>query len=185
MGDLTQTLRETELKVSALLMHTGEYSEGANTKLFQKSDVYKDLTVGGTTVKAKFASATARWFKKNVMNHLVSKISDKYADKIRELANQVTDLNKELTGSDLLAPKNEEEVRYHELLDVMTLSLKEYRRHDRHIAKVNAMIEEKSKAMFGDDSDDPRQKHEGEYDVDVATEVNHSRAQRRPSRAKR
>ena len=107
MGDLTQTLRETELKASALLMHTGEYSEGANSKLFQKSDVYKDLTVGGTTVKAKFASATARWFKKNVMNHLVSKISDKYADKIRELANQVTDLNKELTGSDLLAPKNE------------------------------------------------------------------------------
>ena len=104
MGDLTQTLRETELKVSALLMHTGEYSQDANTKLFQKSDVYKDLTVGGSTVKAKFASATARWFKMNVMNHLVSKISDKYADKIRELANQVTDLNKELTGSDLLAP---------------------------------------------------------------------------------
>ena len=172
MGDLTQTLRETELKVSALLMHTGEYSEGANTKLFQKSNVYKDLTVGGTTVKAKFAAATARWFKKNVMNHLVSKISDKYADKIRELANQVTDLNKELTGSDLLAPKNEEEVRYHELLNVMTVSLKEYRKHDRHIAKINAMIEEKSKKMFGDDSDDSEAEGgEGEYDVDAATEV--------------
>ena len=170
MGDLTQTLRETELKVSALLMHTGEYSEGTNTKLFQKSDVCKDLTVGGTTVKAKFASATARWFKKNVMNHLVSKISDKHADKMRELANQVTDLNKELTGSDLLAPKNEEEVRYHELLNVMTLSLKEHRRHDRHVAKVQGLIEEKSKAMFGDDSDSEAEA-EGEYSLDVATEV--------------
>ena len=63
MGDLTQTLRETELKVSALLMHTGEHSEGANTKLFQKSNVHKDLPVGGTTAKAKFAAATARRFK--------------------------------------------------------------------------------------------------------------------------
>ena len=92
MGDLTETLRETELKVSKLLMHKGEYSEDTNAQLFKKSDVYKDLTVGGTTVKAKFAVAVARWFKKNVMNHLVSRVSDKYADKVRELATQVTDL---------------------------------------------------------------------------------------------
>ena len=39
------------------------------------------------------------------------------------------------------------------MLNVMTLSLKEYRRHDRHIAKVQGLIEEKPKAMFGDDSD--------------------------------
>jgi hypothetical protein len=90
MGDLTQTLRETELKVSALLMHTGEYSESANTKLFQKSDVYKDLTVGGTTVKAKFASATARWFKKNVMNHPVSKISDKLSAPTKSVVSSLT-----------------------------------------------------------------------------------------------
>ena len=54
----------------------------------------------------------------------------------------------------------------------MTVSLKEHRRHDRHIAKVNAMIEEKSKKMFGDDSDDSEAEGgEGEYDVDAATEV--------------
>ena len=148
MGDLTETLRETELKVSKLLMHKGEYSEDTNAQLFKKSDVYKDLTVGGTTVKAKFAVAVARWFKKNVMNHLVSRVSDKYADKVRELATQVTDLNKELTGSDMLAPKNEEEVRCHESLDLMSLTLKKTRKMDRNIVAINKMIDEKSKAMF-------------------------------------
>jgi hypothetical protein len=171
MGDLTETLRETELKVSKLLMHKGEYSEDTNAQLFKKSDVYKDLTVGGTTVKAKFAVAVARWFKKNVMNHLVSRVSDKYADKVRELATQVTDLNKELTGSDMLAPKNEEEVRYHESLDLMSLTLKKTRKMDRNIVAINKMIDEKSKAMFGDDSDDSGGETEGTYNVDTATEI--------------
>jgi hypothetical protein len=171
MGDLTETLRETELKVSKLLMHKGEHSEDTNAQLFKKSDVYKDLTVGGTTVKAKFAVAVARWFKKNVMNHLVSRVSDKYADKVRELATQVKDLKKELTGSDVLAPKNEEEIRYHETLDLMTLTLKKTRKMDRNITAINKMIDAKSKAMFGDDSDDSGGETEGTYNVETATEI--------------
>ena len=76
MGDYTQTLRETGLKVQAVSMHGGEYSEAENVKMFKASDLYRDLTVGGATVKTKLNAAIAKWYKRNVMNPLVSKVGE-------------------------------------------------------------------------------------------------------------
>ena len=72
MGDVKETLRKTEMEASTMINHGGEYSSHSTTELFKSSNMYKDLTVAGTTVKSKFAAATAKWFKDNVMSHLLT-----------------------------------------------------------------------------------------------------------------
>ena len=59
MGDVKETLRKTEMEVSTMINHGGEYSSHSTAELFRSSTIYKDLTVAGTTVKNKFATATA------------------------------------------------------------------------------------------------------------------------------
>ena len=86
MGDLTNTLRKTESEVNAMLLTGGEYDETTNFVSYKLSDVYNDLTVGGTTSKNSFAQATARWFTRKVMVPLIVKVGSKYADKIRQLS---------------------------------------------------------------------------------------------------
>jgi hypothetical protein len=48
------------MEVNAMLLTGGEYDETSNSDSFKLSDVYNDLTVGGTTSKNSFAKATAR-----------------------------------------------------------------------------------------------------------------------------
>ena len=128
MGDLTNTLRKTESEVNAMLLTGGEYDETTNFVSYKLSDVYNDLTVGGTTSKNSFAQATSRWFTRKVMAPLIIKVGSKYADKIRQLSNQVSKLNKELTGSDMLSPVDVESVRYDETLALIMITLKKRRK---------------------------------------------------------
>jgi hypothetical protein len=80
------------MEVNAMLMVGGDYSE--NVAMFKSSDLYADLTVGGTTTsKSSFASATAKWFTQHVMISLIKRVGRKNADKTRQLASKATDLN--------------------------------------------------------------------------------------------
>ena len=172
MGDLTNTLRKSEMEVNAMLLTGGEYDETSNSDSFKLSDVYNDLTVGGTTSKNSFAKATARWFTRQVMAPLIVKVGSKYADKIRQLANKVTELNKELTGSDVLSPKDAESVRYDQTLELIMLTLKKHRKVGRSIRRVDTLIDEKSTALFGIDSDDSDyEEAEGDFNTSLAKEV--------------
>jgi hypothetical protein len=60
MGDLSQTLRRTEVEVNAFALNKGEYSNDKNVALYKSSSVYKDLKVAAPTSKSSFANATAR-----------------------------------------------------------------------------------------------------------------------------
>jgi hypothetical protein len=177
MGDINKVLRETELKVTAMLRHGGTYSESANADMFRESGVYRDLTVGGTTAKRTFATATARWFKLNVMNLLVTKVGESYADKIRDLSTQVSKLNKELTGSDMLSPTNEEQTRYDATRDMIMATLKSHRKIEKKITIVDSMILKKSEEVFGinlelsSDDEANGEPMQGTYNVTIATEV--------------
>ena len=178
MGDINKLLRETEEKVTSMLRHGGEYSETTNANLFRDSNVYKDLTVGGATVKRAFASATARWFKLSVMNQLVTKVGEKYADKIRELSTQVSNLNKELTGSDVASPTNAEQLRYDGTKEMIMTTLKTHRKMEKKITVIDSMIKKKSEEIFGinmedstDDEADDEEGISGEYNITIAKEV--------------
>ena len=93
MGNLTNTLRKTEMEVNAMLMVGGDYSEN-DVAMFKSSDLCADLTVGGTTTsKSSFASATEKWFTQHVMISLIKRVGRKNADKTRQLASKATDLN--------------------------------------------------------------------------------------------
>jgi hypothetical protein len=172
MGDLTNTLRKTETEVNAMLLTGGEYDETTNFVSYKLSDVYNDLTVGGTTSKNSFAQATSKWFTRKVMAPLIIKVGSKYADKIRQLSNQVSKLNKELTGSDMLSPVDAESVRYDETLALIMITLKKRRKVGRQITRVETLIDEKSTALFGIDSDDSDYEAEkGEFDGSAAAEL--------------
>ena len=174
MGDISQTLRNTEVEVNAFANHGGEYSDDKNTALFKSSTVYKELKVAAPTSKSNFASATSRWYNNNVMKSLIAKVGSKYADKIRELAKQVSELNKQLTGSDVLAPKDDERVRHDNALELILTTLKKHRRLEKSNKKVSKMIEEKSIELFGDESDgsdDDSDAEEGTFNVEIAAQV--------------
>ena len=172
MGDLSQTLRKTETEVNAFALNGGEYSNDKNVALYKSPSVYTDLKVAAPTSKSSFATATARWYNNNVMKSLIAKVGSKYADKIRELASQVSELNKQLTGSDVLAPKDEERLRYDNTLTMILLTLKKHRRLEKSNKKVNKLIEEKSIELFGNDSDeDESDAEEGTFNVEIASQV--------------
>ena len=164
------------MEVSTMINHGGEYSSHSTAELFRSSTIYKDLTVAGTTVKNKFATATAKWFKDNVMSHLLTKVGGKYADKIRDLSTQVSDLNKELTGSDMVSPKNEESIRYESTLEMIKSTLKQHRKLGRSVSIAEALVAEMSTKMFGIDSDDSDyEKEEGTFDTDTAKQLQNLR----------
>jgi hypothetical protein len=87
-------------------MAGGEHDETTKFVSYKLSGVCNDLTVGGTTSKSSFAQATARWFTRKVVVPLIVKVGSKCTDKIRQLSNKVSRLNKELTGSDVLSPQS-------------------------------------------------------------------------------
>jgi hypothetical protein len=102
----------------------------------------------------------------------------KCTDKIRELGAKIAELNRELTGSDMVASTDAEFPRHNETKQLITDALKTHRALEKKMKAIDVMIEEKSSGVFGgiadssDDDDDGNDEGEGPvFDVAKASEV--------------
>ena len=111
-------------------------------EMFKASDLCRDLTAGGATVKTKLNAAITKWHKRNAMNPHVSKAGEKHADKIRELGVKATELNRELTGSDVVATTDAELLRHDKTKQLTTDTLKTHRALEKKMIAIDVMIEE-------------------------------------------
>ena len=152
MGDtlkmLNNSMREIETEVTLMTESNGLYADTANTAAFKESEIYKDMAVKAPTVKSKLVSSIMRWFRVNVLTKMSTKIAEKYATKIYELEASVSDMNKIMTGSDSIAPKHEEMVRYEEM-EKLTLSiLHKHSKLETKIGVIDKAVEKNTLKMF-------------------------------------
>ena len=176
MGDtlkLNDTLRTLELEVGKMTQTGGMYSDDANARAFKETEIYKEMKVAHPTVKQNLVSAIMRWFRNDVSTKMATKIAEKYSDTIKDMQEQVTELNKMMTGSDSIAPKHEELVKYNQSLELTLETLKTCRSLERKITAIDKMVNKKTMEMFEglDEDDDEADDAEVKLNTEVAAEV--------------
>ena len=176
MGDtlkLNDTLRTLELEVGKMTQTGGMYSDDANARAFKETETCKEMKVAHPTVKQNLVSAIMRWFRNDVSTKMATKIAEKYSDTIKDMQEQVTELNKMMTGSDSIAPKHEELVKYNQSLELTLETLKTCRSLERKITTIDKMGNKKTMEMFEglDEDDDEADDAEVKLNTEVAAEV--------------